>query len=57
MGKNISLLEMTKAIPQIIRNFDFDLVEKGDWVCKNTWFVKPKNFNCWVKVREPERSA
>lgn len=27
IGKNISLLEMTKLIPQLVRNFDFELEE------------------------------
>lgn len=52
IGKNISLLEMTKLIPQLIRNFDFELVELDvDWKTVNVWFVKPENFNCRIKLR------
>jgi cytochrome P450 len=52
IGKNISLLEMTKLIPQLIRNFDFEL-EKPDqeWETVNVWFAKQKNFNCRIKLR------
>jgi cytochrome P450 len=52
IGKNISLLEMTKLIPQLVRNFDFEL-EKPDqvWETVNVWFVKQKNFNGRVKLR------
>lgn len=44
IGKNISLLEMSKVIPQIVRKYDFELVpnEKGErfsWSTK--WFAKP----------------
>jgi cytochrome P450 len=52
IGKNISLLEMTKLIPQLVRNFDFDLAEPGaDWETVNVWFVKQTNFNCKIKLR------
>jgi cytochrome P450 len=52
IGKNISLLEMTKLIPQLVRNFDFEL-EKPDreWETVNVWFVKQKNFNWRIKLR------
>ncbi|KAF7898938.1 uncharacterized protein EAF01_008151 [Botrytis porri] len=52
IGKNISLLEINKLIPQLVRRFDFELdpdVEKnGGLVCENRWFVKQKNFR--VKI-------
>ncbi|PMD33301.1 cytochrome P450 family protein [Hyaloscypha variabilis F] len=52
IGKNISLLEMTKLIPQLVRNFDFELAEPGaDWKTVNVWFVKQTNFNCRIKLR------
>ncbi|TGO13465.1 hypothetical protein BTUL_0069g00320 [Botrytis tulipae] len=48
IGKNISLLEMNKLVPQLVRRFDFELdpeVERnGGIVCKNRWFVKQQNF-------------
>ncbi|KAL4953679.1 cytochrome P450 [Aspergillus filifer] len=43
-GKNISLLEMGKLIPQLVRNFDFDLERTDRLVANNWWFVRPKGF-------------
>ncbi|KAJ4330854.1 hypothetical protein N0V95_009987 [Ascochyta clinopodiicola] len=53
IGRNISLLEMSKVIPQIVRKFDFEIVpnakgEKYTW--KTRWFAKP-SFNAIVKRR------
>ncbi|OAQ66758.1 cytochrome P450 pisatin demethylase [Pochonia chlamydosporia 170] len=49
LGKHISFLEMSKLIPLLVRNFDFELVgEERDWKVENYWFVKPANF--FVKV-------
>ena len=52
IGKNISMLEMSKAIPYIIRKFDFEL-EKTDqsWKTANYWFVKQLDFNVRVQQR------
>ncbi|KAF5857346.1 hypothetical protein ETB97_005925 [Aspergillus alliaceus] len=51
IGKNLSLLEMSKVIPQLYREFEFNLAEpKGTWTTWNDWFVKPK-FQCYVKLR------
>lgn len=44
IGKNISLLEMSKVIPQIVRKYDFQIVpnEKGEMYSWTTrWFAKP----------------
>lgn len=52
IGKNISLLEMTKLIPQLVRNFNFELEEPDkEWKTVNVWFVKQTNFNCRIKLR------
>ncbi|KIW14153.1 hypothetical protein PV08_06934 [Exophiala spinifera] len=52
IGKNISLLEITKIIPQIYRKFDFELEDpKEEWSCAGYWFVKP-SFNCRVVMRD-----
>ncbi|KAF2636018.1 cytochrome P450 [Massarina eburnea CBS 473.64] len=51
IGKNISLLEMTKVIPQIVRNFD--IVPDGDDGVMKThtkWFVFTK-WNARLKIR------
>ena len=47
LGKNLSMLEMSKLIPQLLRTFDFVLGEElqyQDWDTKSRWFVKPLNF-------------
>jgi len=52
IGKNISLLEMYKVIPQIARKFDFEIQtdkKSGRQLTWNTaWFVKP-SFTCLVR--------
>ncbi|KAF1930890.1 pisatin demethylase [Didymella exigua CBS 183.55] len=47
LGKNISLLEMSKVIPQIVRKYDFQIVpnEKGErYTWRTRWFAKPSLF-------------
>ncbi|KAF9889804.1 hypothetical protein FE257_006894 [Aspergillus nanangensis] len=50
IGKNISLLEMSKVIPQLYRKFEFQLAEPGEWKTSEDWFVK-QQFKCYVKLR------
>jgi cytochrome P450 len=53
IGKNISLMEMAKVIPQIIRNFELELVNpKEEWTTRNRWFVKQTNFFVNVSQRK-----
>lgn len=50
IGRHISMLEMTKLMPRLLRDFEFELETPGkEWTCDNTWFVLPKNF--YVRVR------
>ncbi|PMD47216.1 putative P450 monooxygenase [Hyaloscypha variabilis F] len=50
IGKNISLLEVTKVIPQLFRKFEFVLENPNDeWGADCGWFVK-QSFRCRVKV-------
>ncbi|KAL4876467.1 cytochrome P450 [Aspergillus karnatakaensis] len=51
LGKHISILEMSKLIPQIIRNFDFE-TQNRTLETENYWFVKPTNFEVKVRRRE-----
>ncbi|WYZ42238.1 hypothetical protein EsH8_V_001133 [Colletotrichum jinshuiense] len=51
IGKNISLLEVFKAIPRVVQNFDVILEKEDDWRCTNYWFVKPRDFFVRVKKR------
>ena len=52
IGKNISLLEMSKLVPELVRYFDFDLGEKRTLVANNNWFVKPIGFEVKVHLRD-----
>lgn len=52
IGKNISIMEMTKLIPQLVRRYDFDLLNPtGNQPVEssNNWFVKQKDV--YMKVR------
>lgn len=42
---------MSKLIPQMVRDFDFELVNRT-WDTDNKWFVKPLDFLVKVSVRE-----
>ncbi|KAJ5588333.1 cytochrome P450 pisatin demethylase [Penicillium hordei] len=47
IGKNISLLEMSKLIPVLVRDFDFELSQDSKvngWTTRTRWFVKPRDF-------------
>lgn len=55
IGKNISLLEMSKLIPQLIRTFDFRLEDnlvRDGWRTESRWFVKQVDFRGTVSVRK-----
>ncbi|TDZ30928.1 Pisatin demethylase [Colletotrichum spinosum] len=57
IGKNVSILEMTKLIPRIVRDFDFQLegnaaLPQKSWKTYNMWFVKPQDFYVTVKPRQ-----
>ncbi|OTA56064.1 putative cytochrome P450 [Hypoxylon sp. EC38] len=58
IGKNISLLEINKVIPALVRGFDFDLVneygvpETRDYVpVTNDWFIKMPHLHARVTKR------
>jgi cytochrome P450 len=53
IGRHISMLEMTKLIPRIVRDLNFQLDGAGAvgdqvWPTQSYWFVKPTDFK--VKV-------
>jgi cytochrome P450 len=51
IGKNISLLEISKLVPQLLRKFDFVLDEREDLKSLNRWFVKQQNFKGRIVAR------
>lgn len=41
IGKNISLMEISKLIPQLVRTFNFELANpEAELQVENIWFVK-----------------
>jgi hypothetical protein len=53
------MLEMSKLIPRIVRDFDFGLdpsLQREKWHTQNYWFVKPLDFKVRVEVRQAEKS-
>ncbi|KAH7219724.1 cytochrome P450 [Fusarium oxysporum] len=54
IGRHISMLEMCKLIPALVRDFEFALHDNllhNEWKTQNYWFVKPLDFQVWVKPR------
>ncbi|KAI0469341.1 cytochrome P450 [Xylaria cf. heliscus] len=57
IGRHISTLEISKLIPRIIREFDFELADGSagnSWATRNYWFVKPQGFNVKVSCLDPK---
>lgn len=51
IGKNVSLLEMNKVIPQIVRNFDISVDPTTyPWQLSTHWFVK-QHYDCTIQSR------
>jgi cytochrome P450 len=45
IGKNISLLEVYKLVPSLLRRFDIEFEDpRAEWHLINAWFVKQTNF-------------
>lgn len=59
IGKNISLYEINKLIPQLVRDYDIDIQQKGgtDMRSKNMWFVKPVQFEIKIRQRSVRSDA
>lgn len=52
LGKNVSLLEMNKLVPQILRRFRIELANpKQEWEYADYWFVRQKGFICRIQRR------
>ncbi|KUI73865.1 Pisatin demethylase [Cytospora mali] len=56
IGRHISILEMSKLMPRLLRDFEFELERPDEkWKCENFWFVIPKDFS--IRVRRASRTA
>jgi cytochrome P450 len=56
IGKNISLLEMTKLIPELLRRFEFELEgeltkEDAEWEWIDHWLARPVSLPVKVRLR------
>ncbi|KAF3023146.1 hypothetical protein E8E14_013939 [Neopestalotiopsis sp. 37M] len=56
IGRHIAMLEISKLVPRLMRDFDFELVGKlaqpqSSWVTTNHLLLKPKDFLVNVKLR------
>ncbi|KAK4444691.1 hypothetical protein QBC34DRAFT_181791 [Podospora aff. communis PSN243] len=53
IGKNISLLEIYKLVPSMLRRFEIEFDDPSqEWEIVNAWFVKQNNFTTRFKLRE-----
>ncbi|OQE14085.1 hypothetical protein PENSTE_c039G08490 [Penicillium steckii] len=47
LGKNVSLMEMYKIVPQLLREFEIQLHDPSkDWKTRNVWFVQQEGMIC-----------
>jgi len=52
IGKNISLMEMQKLVPQLLRYFDFELEDREmQWKTMNRWFNSQKGLFVTIRPR------
>jgi cytochrome P450 len=52
IGKNISILEISILVPQLVRQFEFELVHpEQELVCNNVFLVKQQNIFCRISDR------
>ncbi|RFU30248.1 hypothetical protein B7463_g6110, partial [Scytalidium lignicola] len=55
VGKNISLMEMAKIVPQLLREYTIGLADpKAEWKTKNHWFVQQTGLSCILTKRKRE---
>lgn len=57
IGRHISMLEMSKLIPRLVRDYNFELLGQlsdpsSTWSTRNYWFVKPTNFSVKITLRK-----
>ncbi|TQS32122.1 hypothetical protein Golomagni_07573 [Golovinomyces magnicellulatus] len=52
IGKNISLMEMGKLVPRLLREFDLEWAsEKSEWQVFNYWFARQEGLICRLRQR------
>lgn len=56
IGRNISMIEMRKIIPQLVREFDVSLErEEEEWEVRNVWFTQQKLPKCRLRRRTKQQ--
>lgn len=55
IGKNISLMEMGKFVPQFLREFEMEWAGREEWKVQATWFAKQSNV--LLRLRSKARQA
>jgi cytochrome P450 len=54
LGKNISLMEMSKLVPQLLRRYHVQLADPtAEWELHDYWFVKQEGLRCILTRRKP----
>jgi hypothetical protein len=52
MGKNISLMEMSKLVPQLLRRYHVELADQqAEWTLHDYWFVRQEGLRCVLTRR------
>ncbi len=52
LGKNISMMEMQKVVPELLRRFEVSMEEGRDWKVRGFWFVQQEDLICRVRARK-----
>ncbi|EME78880.1 uncharacterized protein MYCFIDRAFT_205196 [Pseudocercospora fijiensis CIRAD86] len=51
VGRNVALLEITKAVPELLRRFEFQLLGECEWRTRNWLFIMPEKLGMSVRER------
>ncbi|KAI1066927.1 hypothetical protein LB507_011384 [Fusarium sp. FIESC RH6] len=52
VGKHISLMELHKVVPQLLRKYHVEMADpEVDWKVLNRWFVQQRDFTCLLRKR------
>lgn len=52
IGRNISMMELRKIVPQLLREFDIEIPGAREWEVRNVWFTQQKMPLCQLRKRE-----
>jgi len=52
LGKNVSLMEMNKLVPQMLRRYELKLSTEKPWTIENYWFAKQLGLYCKISKRK-----